>query len=333
MNTVQTTSKPLTTVREILEPRIRAAGGWVNAHVHADRAYTISPEMLRISQTCTLQEKWDAIDQFKRESTEVDYYDRFSRFFEEMIKQGCTACGSYVDIDPIVEERAIQGGMRARERFAGDITVKFINQAIKGVIAPEARHWFDVAASLVDIIGGIPMRDEIDHGKGFEAINVLLGTAKEQGKLVQLHIDQFDSITEAETELLCTMTRQTGMVNRVSAVHCISVAAHTLHYRERVYAGMKESGLMAVCCPTSWLDTRRSEHLTPRHNAITPVDEMIKAGVIVALGTDNVSDAVLPWSHGDMWTELRILATACHINDFDALVDIATVNGRKVLGI
>ena len=60
---------------------------------------------------------------------------------------------------------------------------------------------------------------------------------------------------------------------------------------------------------------------------------MIEAGVVVALGTDNVSDAVLPWSHGDMWTEFRMIATACHLNNFDALVDIATVNGRKVMGV
>ena len=149
----------LTTVREILEPRIQAAGGWANAHVHADKAYTISPEMLHITQTCTLQQKWDAIDQFKRQSTESDFYDRFCRFFETMIEQGCTACASYVDIDPVIGDKAIKAGFRAREKFQGDLTVKFINQAIKGVIEPEARRWFDRAASLVDIIGGIPMRD------------------------------------------------------------------------------------------------------------------------------------------------------------------------------
>ena len=127
----------LTTVREILEPRIQAAGGWANVHVHADKAYTISPEMLHITQTCTLQQKWDAIDQFKRQSTESDIYDRFCRFFETMIEQGCTACASYVDIDSVIGDKAIKAGFRAREKFLGDLTVKFINQAIKGVIEPE----------------------------------------------------------------------------------------------------------------------------------------------------------------------------------------------------
>ena len=33
--------KPLT-VRDLIEPAIMKAGGWVNTHAHADRAFTLS---------------------------------------------------------------------------------------------------------------------------------------------------------------------------------------------------------------------------------------------------------------------------------------------------
>ena len=89
---------------------------------------------------------------------------------------------------------------------------------------------------------------------------------------------------------------------------------------------------MVVACPTAWIDTPRSERLVPLHNSMTPVDEMVPAGITVALGTDNVCDAMVPWSAGDMWNEL-LIATGCRFDDFDALVKIATVNGRKVLGL
>lgn len=321
------------TMREILEPAIRAAGGWSNAHTHADRAYTLSEEMLNITRTCTLQQKWDAIDRFKRESTENDFYDRFCRFFEAMIAQGCTSVCSYVDIDAVAEDRAIKGALRARERFEGDLTVRYVNQAIKGVLTPEARKWFDFGSDLVDVIGGIPMRDEFDHGRSAEAFDVFFSKAKEQGKPLQLHVDQFDKASEYETEMMAYKTIEYGLQNRVTAIHCISVAAHTENYRRELYKLMKEAGIMVTCCPTAWLDTRRHELPTPGHNAITPVDEMAPAGIAVSIGTDNTSDAVLPWTHGDMWTELRILAVACHYNDIDELVRIATVNGRKVMGL
>ena len=85
------------TLNEILVPAIKKAGGWVNVHTHADKAFTLNEEMLDIRKNCTLQEKWDRLDRMRRESTEEDFYASFSRFFEHMIAQGCTAvatCGT-----------------------------------------------------------------------------------------------------------------------------------------------------------------------------------------------------------------------------------------------
>lgn len=70
-----------------------------------------------------------------------------------------------------------------------------------------------------------------------------------------------------------------------------------------------------VCCPTAWIDTARTEMIGPMHNSMTPVDELVPAGVTVALGTDNVCDAMVPWSAGDMWHELQLLATGCRFDD------------------
>ena len=36
---------------------------------------------------------------------------------------------------------------------------------------------------------------------------------------------------------------------------------------------------------------------------------------------------------GDMWHEMTTLATGCRFDYFDELVKIATVNGRKAIGI
>ena len=117
------------------------------------------------------------------------------------------------------------------------------------------------------------------------------------------------------------------------AIHGISIAAHSRAYRQRLYKLMKEADVMMIACPTAWIDTPRSEMIGPMHNSLTPVDEMVPAGITVALGTDNVSDAMVPWNAGDMWHELTTLATGCRFDYFDELVQIATVNGRRALGI
>ena len=321
------------TVRAMLEPMIKANGGWVNTHAHADRSYTLSPEIMEMRRTFTLQQKWDALDRLKRESTEEDFYRRLSTMFESMIEQGATAVCTWVDIDPQSQDRAITAGLKAREHYKDQLTIKFANQTLKGVIDPEARKWFDIGADLVDIIGALPKRDEQDYGKGEAAWDIIMGMAKERGKMVHAHVDQFNQASEYETEQMCLKTLEFGMQGRVVGVHGISIAAHSKKYRDRLYQLMREAQVMMIACPTAWIDTRRSEAIGPSHNSLTPVDELVPAGVRVALGTDNIADAMVPWNEGNLWHELTLMATGCRYDQFDDLVEIATKSGRMALGL
>lgn len=318
--------------KKLLIEEIKKNGGWVNAHAHVDRAFTVNPNTLDIYKKHSLEEKWDLVDEVKNASVD-EYYRRASLALEVMIEQGVTAVGSFVDVDPICEDRALKGVLKAREQYKDQITVKLINQVLKGVINKGARKWFDVAAESVDIIGGLPKRDERDYGKGEEHINILLETAKKYNKMVHVHVDQFSTVTDKETELLADKTIEYGMQGKVVAIHGISLGSHPKEYRQKVYKKMVEAELMMISCPIAWIDTKRSETLQPLHNSITPVDELVPAGITVALGTDNICDYMVPFCDGDMWQELLLLATGNRFLEIDELVKIATVNGRKTLGI
>ena len=60
---------------------------------------------------------------------------------------------------------------------------------------------------------------------------------------------------------------------------------------------------------------------------------MLQHDLIVAIGSDNIHDVYKPFSTGDMATELKFLLESLHLYDIDALVDIATKNGRLVIGM
>ena len=321
--------------KQLLLKEIKKHGGWVNAHAHADRAFTINPKTLDVYRKHTLEEKWDLVDEVKENASVDAYYRRFSMAIEVMIEQGVTVLGSFVDVDPICEDRALKGAMKAREQYRSQITIKLINQTLKGVINPEARKWFDVAAEQVDIIGGLPKRDLRDFGPGKDAehLDVLLSAAKKYHKMVHVHVDQFNAVSDTETELLCDKTLEHGMQGKVVAIHGISLGAHLKKYRQMVYRKMKKAGVMMVACPIAWIDSKRSEANTPTHNALTPVDELVPAGITVAMGTDNICDYMVPFCDGNMWQELLLLAAGNRFTDLDELVRIATDNGRKVLGI
>jgi cytosine/adenosine deaminase-related metal-dependent hydrolase len=235
-----------------------------------------------------------------------------------------------------VQDKAIQAAKRLRETYAGKIEIKFINQVVKGVLDPEARKWFEVGAEFCDIIGGLPEKDE---GREAEHLDILFGAAKKNGgKMLHVHVDQYNSPDQRDTELLVNKTVEHGYQGKVVAVHCISVGAQPSEYRQELYQKMCDAGVMVVACPCGWIDNgwvagQDHDVIGPIHNAIAPVKEMLAAGVTVGLGTDNIQDIYKPFSDGDMWTELRFLLEAQRLYDLDALADISTGNGLRALGL
>ena len=319
--------------KNLIEKEIKKRGGWVNSHVHADRAFTVNPNSLEIYKKYSLEDKWDLVDAVKENAGVDDYYKRISQALELMISLGVTVVGSFVDVDPVAKDRALKAALKAKEKYKDKIKLIIINQVIKGIIEKKARYWFDYAAEKVDIIGGLPKRDERDYKKGEEHMRILLETGRKYNKMVHVHVDQFNTQKDKETELLADLTMEYGMEGKVVAIHSISLASHPKKYRERVYKKMQQAKMMVIACPGAWIDTPRKEELQPFHNALTPIDEMMKYKIPVALGTDNIADYMLPFTDGNMWYELRLLATGNRFLNIDSLVDIATVNGRKVLGI
>lgn len=315
--------------KKLVVDKIMQNGGWVNTHAHLDRAYSLTEDTFKYTNSY-LKDKWSLVDDMKRNSSVDDVFRRMAKATELMIEQGAQAIGSFIDVDEVIEDRSIKAAQKLKDEYGKDIEIRFANQVLKGVVDPKARYWFDMSVDFVDIIGGLPLKD---HPNEEKHLDILMQTAKDNNKLVHVHVDQFNTSDEKETEQLARKTIEYGMQGKVTAVHSISVAAHPRAYREQVYKLIKEADMHVISCPTAWIDHDRTEKLTVSHNSMTPVDEMVPAGITVAFGTDNICDIYKPFSDGDLWTEMRVMLEACHYYNVDELVKIATVNGLKVLGI
>ncbi len=316
-------------VKEYLLSEIKKRGGFVNAHAHFDRAYTLTKDNFKHSRL-GVQEKWKFNAAISKASTVNQIYERMSKATERMLEQGVQAVGTFIDVYPGVEDKAIRAAEKLRQEYEKQIKLVFINQPLQGLVDAKAYEYFKIAADFVDILGGLPSRD---GDKAEEHLDILFETAKKQGKMAHVHVDQLNLPTERETELLVRKTREHGLEGRVAAIHGISIAAQPKEYREKLYKDMAAAGIMVVSNPTAFIDDPRKEVLVPSHNAITPVDEMVKHGITVALGTDNINDLHKPFTDGEMWMELRVLLEACRFFELDKLVQISTVNGLKVLGL
>lgn len=313
---------------EILN-KIKENGGWVNAHAHLDRAYTITPEKFKQANALR-EEKWKLNADLRKTSSVSDIYDRMAAATELLLSQGVVATASFIDVDPDVKDKAIKAAQKVRDTYKGQMEYKFINQSSYGIFTKETREWYEVGVEFVDIIGGLL---KSAHPKEDEYLDILMNSAKDQKKMIHIHIDENNIPEEKETEMLAKKTIEHKLQGQVVGIHGISINAHPKAYRDKVYNLMVEAELMMVACPISWANARRNETLAPIHNAITPLDELAPRGISVAVGIDNLYDIFMPFNDGNIWNDLRLLMEANRYYDIDAIAAVASTNGRKALGL
>ena len=313
---------------EKLKQRIMDRGGFVNAHAHLDRANT-ADYFDEQQKKAFLHEKWKLVDKIKKNSNYWEYKVRIDLALDDQLKKNVTTVCSFIDVDSVVSTSAMLAAVET-SRLRRDVCFMTACQTLKGVLDQKEVDAIESSLPFVNIIGSLPGADK---GREAEHLDVVMGWAKRYKKRLHVHVDQLNTVTERETELLARKTMQHGLENRVTAIHSISLACHTKSYREEIYKMSKDAGLSFISCPSAWIDHPRREDLAPIHNAITPVDELIEHDLVVALGTDNINDVYKPYCDGDMMFELRLLLEACKIYDEETLVKIATTNGRKVLGL
>ncbi len=315
-------------IKQEILTKIKKNGGWVNCHGHMDRAYSLTPERLKLMNKLR-EEKWQLNKELRKSSTVTDIYERMAKATETLLEQGCNVTGTFIDVDYDVKDKAIKAAEKVRSQYK-EMKFVFLNQSSYGILTEESRKWFEYGADFVDIIGGLL---KADQGHEKEHLDILLQAAKTRSKMVHIHVDENNIMKEKETEILANKVIEHEMIGKVVGIHGISINAHPKEYRESLYKLIKQSQLMFIACPMSWINARRSEELTPTHNPVTPLDEMYLHGITVGLGIDNIGDIFMAFNDANLWNDLRLLMECNRFYEVDELVKIATSNGRKILGI
>lgn len=314
-------------LKSTLIKKIQKNGGFVNCHAHFDRAYTINNDNLNLANKL-LEDKWKLIDEIKKKSSQEDFFLRISRALNFMISQGVKVCASFIDIDPIVEYRALDAALLAKKRFKDKINFLIVNQTLKGVLQKKARKYIENSINKIDIIGGLPSKDRPNEDKH---IDYILWLAKETGKKAQIHIDQENNPKEKDTELLARKVIKNNLEGKITAIHAVSLSAQTPQYRKKVYSLLKNGGISIIVCPSAAVNMKEVPFKSFVHKPIAPVLEMTKEGIIVGLGTDNIYDIYEPFIDGDMWFETRLLMEVCRYYDLEEVARIVSINGRLIL--
>ncbi|MFH1326263.1 MAG: hypothetical protein ABIH48_02230 [Candidatus Falkowbacteria bacterium] len=310
---------------------VQGYGGFVNAHAHPDRATTNNllywqragidpyeaatyPLSLKQSLTGELHqgEAYTAMDLEKRMTTQ---FDRMIDFFTKEVT-------ILIDATPDIELIAIDTAIKVRKKFADRINIRIGTQPIFGFKDPKQNpdRWevFKKASSKVEVIGGLPEKDDSVDRIGFdEHLRMILKLGIELRKEVHVHVDQGNDPRENGTETLIEAVRWLGSPKvsgnngkpTVWAVHSISPSCYEENRFKKLLANLKEYNIGIICCPRAAISMRQLRPFsTPIHNSMARLLEMIKHEIPIMIGTDNIADVFVPTGNANMIDELILLA-------------------------
>lgn len=198
-----------------------------------------------------------------------------------------------------------------REAWAGRITLQAVGLApIDCYVQDHGRRLADQVALSGGLMGGVTRPTFGVHGDAgilmATYLDALFTLAKERGLDIDLHVDETGDPTAASLHAVAEATLRHGYEGRVTCGHCCSLAVQPPEQAAATIALVAKAGINVVTLPpvNMYLQDRQAGR-TPRWRGVTPVHELIAAGVRVATAGDNCRDAFYAYGDHDMLDTLR----------------------------
>lgn len=311
------------------------AGGFVDPHVHLDKALVADETPPNESQTLTEAIRHDR--NRKRGESATAVQERAERTIEMHVEHGCTRLRTHVDIDPIGKLTALEGVLAAREACSDIADVQIVVFPQDGILRaePTERLLHDALKHDVDAVGGIPAIERT--ATDTEAhVDICLSLAEKYDVEVDLHVDETDDPTARSLEYLAARVVETASDVDVTVGHICALAAYDESHARRVIDLVAEAGCHVVSNPGTNLMLQGRDDQHPKRRGLTRIDQLREAGVSIAAGQDNVRDAFYQYNRGDMLETAHLLGHAAHLQaqpERRALWRMITSNAASVLGV
>jgi cytosine deaminase len=287
---------------------------FAEAHVHADRAFARAPRPPR-----SLTDAIGLVAEIKLASTEAIVRERALRLFRRALAHGSLGVRTHVDVDELVEDRALRGVLAARAELASDVEVEIVAfaTALNDPVSRDGeRRLLGALDAGADLLGAVPAF----HPEPAAALERVLDLARAHGVDVDLHVDETTDATGFQLEHLAEATIARGLEGRVTASHCCALASVDEATAGRTFEKVVAAGITVVALPALNLYLEHRGEATPRLRGITLVRELVEAGVPVRFGSDNVGDVFYPYGDADPLETAWLASLAAHVDDEDVLL-------------
>jgi len=328
-----------------LRKAVAAKGGFVNAHLHLDRAGTLDATAaasgsreFSVLSNLSLASKHRLIPSV-HDSPEYEpsrLRDRVMFYLDQISSSGTRRAETLVDVTyDRVKLTALEVFLDLKTHYARKLDLQVGAYSPLGFKAREPASWNLLLTGVrqADFIGSLPERDDRieypDHIGFDEHCLRLIALAEESKKSIHIHVDQRNEPREYGAERVIKAAAQLGVFSdarhepRIWLVHMISPSTYDEPRFQGVIAGLSEHNIGVICCPSAALSMRQLRPIrTPTYNCMARVLEMLAAGIYVRLGSDNICDIASPAGTCDLLNEIFVLANALRYYDLDVLATL-----------
>jgi cytosine deaminase len=315
--------------------RFDAAGrlvvpGFVDAHVHLDKAYLLDRAP---SREGTLAEAIRVTALAKRTFTVADVQARARRLLDRAVAFGTTAMRGHVEVDPLVGLQGVEAILPLRAEYADRLHLELCAFAQEGIVqAPGTEALLREALRAgVDLVGGCPYNDT----DGVAHVDRVFAIAREFDCPVDFHADFADEPVHRHVEVIADRTERHGWQGRVAIGHLTELAACDEPEQARVARRLHDAGIAVITLPATDLYLMGRADTRNVRRGLTPVKRLRAAGVAVAAATNNVQNAFTPAGNTDPLLLTYLLVVGAHMGaaaDMAAALDMVTGAPAQILG-
>jgi len=235
---------------------------------------------------------------------------------------GNTHIRALADVDSKAGTRGVEVLLELKKEFAGVVDLQVVAFAQDGIIrepGTEAllRECMDLGA---DVVGGIPWIELIEADME-EHVRICFEIAVEYDADVSMLLDDAGDPGLRTLEMMATEALRRDWHGRALAHHARAMQLYPDPYFARLVSLLAAAGVAVVSDP----------HTGPLH---ARVKELLAAGVTVALGQDDISDAYYAFGRNNM---LEVAFLGAHLlwmmsgADQEALYDMVTTAAARSL--
>jgi cytosine deaminase len=308
--------------------------GFVECHFHPDKALT--RDRLGPVGSAGLRDAMARGAAVKRAFTADDVAERATAVLRSATAHGITTMRAQVDVDTVVGLTGLEAMLTVRERFASVLDLQLVAFPQEGIVRdPGVDRLLAAALELgADMIGGGPANEDSPEDAP-EHLRRVFDLAEQAGCGIDIHIDLSEDPRQQTLALLAQTTLDRGMRGRVTASHCCALAAYDEDLAARTITLVREAEIQICVCPMGNL-LLGSEDDEPRGRGASRPKALLRAGVNVAIGSDNVNDMWFRFGRLDPAEVAMVSCLAMGMRTDDEVrvaVDMVTTRAARFAGV